>query len=330
LDKRYQIFVSSTFTDLQDERQAVMQALLNFNHFPAGMELFPASDEDQWALIKGIIDDSDYYIIVIAARYGSVSADGISYTEREFDYAASRDIPILAFLHENPADLPAKNSDLNDELRLKLEGLRLKVQEKRHVKFWRTASDLQTKVTQAVAAETKRNPRIGWIRADQVGDPTRLNELAKENDALKATLARVRTLPSQGTAEYAQGKDKFAIAFWVKTSYNSVQSWQSTELTWDQIFYYIGPMIYDGCADGDLELKFSAYLKPYSKIANIYSLGISRDHFETIKIQLIALELMIKSAKKHNPGDARTYWCITPFGEQQLTRLRAIKNTDAK
>src|SRR5262245_54384271 len=64
MDKRYQVFVSYTFADLQEERQAVMQALLSLDHFPAGMELFPASDEDQLALIKGVIDDSDYYVLV--------------------------------------------------------------------------------------------------------------------------------------------------------------------------------------------------------------------------------------------------------------------------
>ena len=45
MEKRYQVFVSSTFNDLKDERQAVTQALLSLDHFPAGMELFPASDE---------------------------------------------------------------------------------------------------------------------------------------------------------------------------------------------------------------------------------------------------------------------------------------------
>jgi len=72
MDKRYQVFVSSTFADLKEERQAVMQALLSLDHFPAGMELFPASDEDQWALIKGVIDDSDYYVLVVGGRYGSM------------------------------------------------------------------------------------------------------------------------------------------------------------------------------------------------------------------------------------------------------------------
>ncbi len=41
LDKRYQVFVSSTFSDLEEERQEVMQALLELDCMPAGMELFP-------------------------------------------------------------------------------------------------------------------------------------------------------------------------------------------------------------------------------------------------------------------------------------------------
>ena len=117
MDKRYQVFVSSTFTDLVAERKSVVQALLSLDHFPAGMELFPASDDDQWALIKGVIDDSDYYIIIIAARYGSVSEEGVSYTEKEFDYAVSIGKPVLAFLHEHPEEIPAKNTDQNDAAR---------------------------------------------------------------------------------------------------------------------------------------------------------------------------------------------------------------------
>ena len=54
MDTRYQVFVSSTFRDLQSERREVMQALLEMNCFPAGMELFPATDDDAWTLIKSM------------------------------------------------------------------------------------------------------------------------------------------------------------------------------------------------------------------------------------------------------------------------------------
>src|SRR5687767_10458335 len=87
MEKRYQVFVSSTFRDLVDERQEVMQALLELGCMPAGMELFPAASDDQWTLIKKVIDDSDYYIVIVGGRYGSLGPDGLSYTEMEYRYA---------------------------------------------------------------------------------------------------------------------------------------------------------------------------------------------------------------------------------------------------
>ena len=70
MDKRYQIFISSTFRDLIDERQAVLKAVLELDHMPAGMELFPASDDSAWELIKDIIDGSDYYVLIVGGRDG--------------------------------------------------------------------------------------------------------------------------------------------------------------------------------------------------------------------------------------------------------------------
>ncbi len=72
IDRRYQVFVSSTFEDLIEERREVTQALLELDCIPSGMELFPAADNDQWTLIKKVIDDCDYYVMISAGRYGSV------------------------------------------------------------------------------------------------------------------------------------------------------------------------------------------------------------------------------------------------------------------
>ncbi len=79
-----------------------MQALLFLDCIPAGMEPFPASDDDQWTLIKSVIDDSDYYLVIIAGRYGSVDVAGVGYTEKEYDYAVSIGKPVIGFLHQDP------------------------------------------------------------------------------------------------------------------------------------------------------------------------------------------------------------------------------------
>lgn len=57
-----------------------MQALLELDCIPSGMELFPAADDDQWTLIKRVIDDCDYYIAIIAGRFGSAGPEGKSFT----------------------------------------------------------------------------------------------------------------------------------------------------------------------------------------------------------------------------------------------------------
>ncbi|MDR9828507.1 DUF4062 domain-containing protein [Vibrio sp. FNV 38] len=70
MDIKHQVFVSSTYKDLIEERKEVIHALLELDCIPAGMELFPATDEDAWSLIKEIIDNCDYYILIIGGKYG--------------------------------------------------------------------------------------------------------------------------------------------------------------------------------------------------------------------------------------------------------------------
>ncbi len=48
MDKKYQVFISSTYTDLVEARRKVRDAILSMYHFPVGMELFGAANEEQW------------------------------------------------------------------------------------------------------------------------------------------------------------------------------------------------------------------------------------------------------------------------------------------
>src|SRR5438874_13386014 len=95
----YSVFVSSTFEDLREERATVQKALLQLHCMPIGMELFGSADDETWEFIKRQIDDCDYYVVIIADKYGSVDNAGISYTEKEYDYAREVKKPIIAFVH---------------------------------------------------------------------------------------------------------------------------------------------------------------------------------------------------------------------------------------
>jgi chaperonin GroEL len=168
LDKRYQVFVSSTYADLIDERRRVIQTLLEMDCIPAGMELFPAADEAQLQFIKRVIDDCDYYVLIIGGRYGSTNADGVSYTEREYEYAIERGIRVLAFIHEDPDNISVGKSDIDPELRTRLAAFRRRVAQDRLVKFWKNATELPGLVALSLTAAIKQYPAVGWVRANKV------------------------------------------------------------------------------------------------------------------------------------------------------------------
>ncbi|GAB3903258.1 hypothetical protein GCM10028803_31380 [Larkinella knui] len=166
MQKRYQVFVSSTFKDLEEEREEIMKVLLELNLFPAGMEIFPAADEDQIKYIHKIIDDSDYYILIIAGKYGSTNSEGISYTELEFNYALETKKPILAFVFQDIETLPGNKIESDINKRKKLLKFRQKVQTGRLTKYWKSKDDLAAKVSRSLAHAIENYPANGWIRSN--------------------------------------------------------------------------------------------------------------------------------------------------------------------
>lgn len=159
---RYQVFVSSTYLDLIDERRMVVDAILRMGHIPAGMELFPASNERVWETIRKTIDASDYYVLIIGGRYGSMYKDRKSFTEHEYEYAHGEQIPILPFLLEEPIATPGGSSRA---ARQRLARFRKRLRDTHSTLPWRDASDLVQKVGPSLTRRMNDQPRIGWVRA---------------------------------------------------------------------------------------------------------------------------------------------------------------------
>jgi len=101
MNKKLQVFVSSTYNDLKEERQAAVEAILDAGHIPAGMELFKAGKSQMKTICKWI-DESDVYMLILGGRYGTIEPDsGKSYTELEYRYALSKNMPVFAIVLEN-------------------------------------------------------------------------------------------------------------------------------------------------------------------------------------------------------------------------------------
>lgn len=132
--KRYQVFVSSTYKDLVEERSAVTSCLLDNDCIPIGMEQFPAMPISQWDYIKKMIDSSDYYLLILAGKYGSIDPQsGLSYTEKEFQYAVEQNIPIIAFLYQDIKKLSYEKCEETEEGKKNIERFRQEVLESNHL-----------------------------------------------------------------------------------------------------------------------------------------------------------------------------------------------------
>lgn len=183
---KYQVFLSSTYSDLKEERESIIKAVLEMYHIPIGMEMFSAEDEDQWEIIRRTIDVSDYYVLVLGLRYGSKTSDGISFTQKEYEYALENNIPILAFVMDEMASL---SKDKRDDDLSEINNFReIVLKNSKMSQFWETKDQLIKNVSISLMKQIMQKPGVGWVRGDKARSEEALtNELtilSKENREL--------------------------------------------------------------------------------------------------------------------------------------------------
>ena len=211
MKRKLQIFVSSTFSDLRDERQAAVEAILKAGHIPAGMELFTAGSESQLQVIRRWIEDSDVYLLILGGRYGSIEPKSqLSYTEVEFDYARSLDKPFFSVVITTEG-LEQRvrergTSVLEKENETKLRAFRDKVTSQLCA-FWSGPKDVKLAVFESLPQFTEGVIAGGWVSAREVA-PTedvarQLTALLEENQKLRIELREARTLAERTTGEDA-------------------------------------------------------------------------------------------------------------------------------
>lgn len=334
MDRRHQVFVSSTFTDLQIERAEIVQALLELDCFPAGMEMFPATYEGAWDLIKKVIDDSDYYCLVIGGRYGSTDPEGLSFTEKEYDYALASGKPLVAFLHAEPGSIPFDKSEKSQDTQEKLRKFREKVEANHHCKYWNNAEDLGGKVARAVIKIRKAHPSDGWIPGAFAEDEaSRL-----ERVTMKARIAELEAILLNNAGSHdgveveniASGDDLFNARVAYRTTDGKDESLDAP-VSWDLLLRYVGPTLLAECSDEDLEGKiqlcFFHVLQQLRPKESLDYDGVIVPYVtsDQIKIQLRALGYMIPGVKRRAVSDRRQYWKLTAPGEKQLLSVQALK-----
>jgi hypothetical protein len=326
MNKKYQVFVSSTYQDLAEEREQVIKAVLEMGHIPVGMEMFSAADEEQWKIISRQIDEIDYYVVLVAHRYGSVTDEGMSYTEKEFDYAISKGVPILGFLIDDSAPWP-KNRVEDDASKIdKLHSFKLRVKA-RLIQFWRNKEELHGKFSISLMKAINTNPQIGWARANEVAGPEVMKELARlssENSSLRTELEVLKRAKAEQddavrTCIKVLAKNEKTFSVRISADWKEAQKFSRTLA---DLFQFVAPNLISENSSGGvsknigLKLVGITYHDPWPVGANIVS---------DIIADFAALELVEPSKKKHSVNDQNDYWSLTKMGKQVLRELRRVR-----
>ncbi|WP_318371002.1 DUF4062 domain-containing protein [Enterobacter sp.] len=319
MDKRYQVFVSSTFTDLEEERRHVIQTLMEMDCIPAGMELFPAIDEEQWEFIKKIIDDCDYYLLIIGGRYGSIAEDGLSYTEKEFDYAVEKGLKITVLMHEDPDSLPAKKTELNTEAREKLAKFIEKAQTDRLRRTWSSVKELPGLVALSMSKTIKTYPATGWVRADKVSNESDLRELIelqRENEELRRRLEEKTNtnLNYEGEAAGLECQFNYSYKLSPHDIFYGKPQFGKSSTSFLELFKYLSFFIFKSMNESDTHGKCNSYIDKFVGQPS-YSTYLDETDFQTISLQFLALGLI-----EINEGQ----WSLTEHGKKTMMNLRVI------
>lgn len=156
--------------------------------------MFSAINMAHWNIIKKSIDSCDYYILIIGNKYGSIDEDsGLSYTEKEFDYAISQEIPVLAFIVNDDISLPISKMEQDAEKIIGLRKFKDKVKNSHlYVSFWNNKDKLEALVSQSISKSILNSDRPGWIRCtankDVLNGNNENSELIQHNTIRKPNL----------------------------------------------------------------------------------------------------------------------------------------------
>lgn len=327
MQRKFQVFVSSTYTDLIDERQDTLKSILDLGHIPSGMEGFFAADQEQLSYIQKIIDECDYYILIIAGRYGSVDETGVSYTEKEYDYAAGKGITVLAFIHNDIDRLPAATVDTDAHTRQRLASFKERVSQKRLVSFWSNREQLKSSIIISLSKAIGDTPGVGWVRGNAVASEdilaqindfrTEVERLRIENDDLKMT---------PNVDNIANLQDKFGIRY---SYYDNDRKHQRTlEIPWVGIFKIIGPSFFSPSQKATVEYCLKSHIA-HAMGKWPSSLAIFDGDIDTIKIQMAAYGFMAIYSAQSVKGGVSEYMQLTDFGKRALIELAAVKDSGA-
>ncbi|MFA4829314.1 MAG: DUF4062 domain-containing protein [Thermodesulfovibrionales bacterium] len=243
--RKYKVFISSSFKDLEEARLQLMLKTLKLGHIPAGMELFQPGEERNLDVIEKEIASSDIFVILVAARLGTPISgnskkerkkkDGLTFTMKEYEIAQQHGLPVIAFLlneteYEAERDsIPSKNiSERNEEdllrkfredVQVKKDGGKRIVGFFSHKNIHKLRDDYADALNKAVDDLTENGSSSGWVNGklfDELRARITLGGSVSNNPFFQRFAKRLSTFDKLSQRTQIESALKIGIAeyFW--------------------------------------------------------------------------------------------------------------------
>ena len=327
MDKRYQVFLSSTFMDLMEERSLVMDTLYKHKCLPVGMENFPSLTIDSLPYIYRLIDESDFFLLILNGVYGSSKdAEGKSFTHLEWLHALEMGKPIIVLyrldwkahtkIDEDPDDATAFTKFFN-EVKARHDG----------AKPWQP-NTLAAMVIEAIDQAIIHHPEaVGWVRANK----TTQHDESPSYQTPPVTIEQSKNI-ADNKLENIRRRLQDKVTLNVQCVYSSLHRSDKTikhsfDCTWEEVFllfahYIMSPQEQYECyrkMEETLKDKFGEQFKKYSPSPYYHLDHIELDENTENDIRMEFQTNKLVSYKVMGP--AATYWSISDLGEKYLEAL---------
>lgn len=323
-NRKYQVFISSTYTDLIEERKKVLDVLLMADCIPAGMEAFVATDIEQFEVIKKVIDLCDYYVLIIGQRYGSINPQtGISYTEMEYDYAIEKNIPVLVFAMDEQVKLEEDKTEKEELKKSKLKEFRSKALNNRLCSIWKNSDELVGQVAVSIMTAKQNIKRPGWQRGtdyDEASLRRKIMRLQEENKKLTKELAEANVTIQSFSNQENVAFDNYVIKLgYHYTPSGSYRRSGTIEVKLPELFKVIATEMMDVSIT---ENTISKTVKEKYIHSSYTIYWDDAQQFKVILNQLRALGLLHAFWSEDNKA---LYWGLTPKGRCVRDEMIVVK-----
>jgi len=331
-NRKYQVFVSSTYTDLIEERKKILDILLRADCIPAGMESFVATDNEQFEVIKRVIDLCDYYILILGMRYGSINpTTEKSYTEMEYEYAKEKGIPVLVFAIDDTIVLQKDKIESDSKKIAKLQSFRENALTNRLASIWTSCEDLIGKVAISIMSAKTEIARPGWQRAvdyDEASLRKQIMNLTEENTKiekdLKTANKTISDITSNDTLSFDDCVYDISYTYTVSNGYGT--NGRRNFSTRNSIETISLPKIFEAISTEMMDVSIVE-----SKIKEVIENLIDCNYSASLKDKQIVKRILnqlkqLNLIKSHWSDSAKNlYWGLTSKGEKKRNDMILIK-----